>query len=172
VRPWGYTQKPLVAVAWDEAVALGERLSTPQIVYRLPTEAEWEKAARGALIGKRYPWGDDPPSPERCDFDRFDDFALRPMRTFPPNSYGLYAMSGTVWEWTADWYDARFYQERPPVEPTGSANGQERVLRDSSWADCADALRVSFRMASQNWRTPTIGMRLCWVERARPDDPR
>ncbi|HEU5098845.1 MAG TPA: SUMF1/EgtB/PvdO family nonheme iron enzyme [Roseiflexaceae bacterium] len=164
-RPWGYDQKPMVAVAWEEAVALGERISTSQITYRLPTEAEWEKAARGGLIDASYRWGDEPPSAERCDFDRFEQFSIRRMRAFPPNEYGLYAMSGSVWEWTADWYDATYYSESPPIKPTGPANGEERVLRGGSWADCADALRVSFRMSCRISAAPTIGVRLCRVER-------
>jgi formylglycine-generating enzyme required for sulfatase activity len=164
-QPWGYDQKPVVAVAWEEAVALGERISTAQITYRLPTEAEWEKAARGGLIDARYPWGDDPPSAERCDFDRFEQFSIRRMRTFPPNQYSLYAMSGCVWEWTADWYDAGYYHANPSIDPTGPANGEQRVLRGGSWADCADALRVAFRMSRPTSVAPTIGVRLCRVER-------
>jgi formylglycine-generating enzyme len=166
-RPFGYEQKPMVAVTWDEAVALGARLSTVQVAYRLPSEAEWEKAARGGLIGTHYPWGDEPPSAERCDFDRFEQFSIRRMRTFPPNGYGLYAMGGGVWEWAADWYDAEYYQESPSANPTGPADGQEHVLRGGSWADCADAVRASFRMSGRVSATPTIGFRLCRVERDR-----
>lgn len=167
-RPWGYSQKPLVAVAWEEAAAVGERISTPHIRYRLPSEAEWEKAARGGLVGRRYPWGDEPPAPERCDFERFEAFAVRPARAFAPNGYGLYAMGGGVWEWTADWYDAHFYRESPPASPAGPAQGQQRVLRGGSWADCAEALRVAFRMAARSRATPTVGMRLCRVEQGPP----
>ena len=96
------------------------------------------------------------------------------MRTFPPNGYGLYAMSGGVWEWTADWYDASYYSMSPANDPTGPSEGRARVLRGGSWADCADAVSVSFRMAreSRSWRdgtwgrhlAPNLGFRLCRTE--------
>ncbi len=159
--PWGYTQKPMVSVGWELAQMLCDRISTGPVRYRLPTEAEWEKAARGGLIGAEYPWGSAPPTPELCDFDRFDDFSIRPMRAYPPNGYGLYAMSGCVWEWTADWYDAEYYAESPRVNPPGPEQGEARVLRGGSWADAAEAVRVAFRMASTRSSSPTLGFRLC-----------
>ncbi|MFB4315081.1 formylglycine-generating enzyme family protein [Actinomadura sp. 21ATH] len=177
--PWGYERKPMVSVSWDDAVALGERLSTAEVRYRLPTEAEWERAARGGLPGRRYPWGDEPPTPERCDFGRFDEFSIRPVREKPPNGYGLYAMAGCVWEWTADRYDAEYYRHSPEADPAGPDTGPERVLRGGSWADCAEAVTVSFRMSrptstdhrsgDPTWRqTPNVGFRLCRVPARRP----
>jgi len=182
--PWGYSRKPMIAVAWQEAEELANHLTTPEVAFRLPTEAEWEKAARGGLIGRRYPWGDEAPAPDRADFDRFERFAIQPSRRFAPNGYGLYAMSGGVWEWTRDWYDAAYYSESAPVNPTGptqepqpyDGRAAEKAIRGGSWADCAEVLRVSYRasLSSSSWRergvgnhfTPTIGFRLCRVERA------
>jgi formylglycine-generating enzyme required for sulfatase activity len=168
---WEYDGKPLVAVSWQEAMRLGERLSGKGVRYTLPTEAQWEKAARGGLIGCRYPWGDEPPTAERCDFDRFREFAVRPSRTFPPNGYGLYAMCGGVWEWVRDWYDRDYYKTAPDADPEGPASGEEKVLRGGSWADCADAVTVTFRASRRSdapgerfWgahMTPTLGFRLC-----------
>ncbi|RAY17312.1 Sulphatase-modifying factor protein [Actinomadura craniellae] len=170
-RPWRYDAKPMVAASWQEAEELCERLSGEAVQYRLPTEAEWERAARGGLIGCRYPWGDEPPTPERCDCDRFDRLSLVPMRSLPPNGYGLYGMAGSVWEWTADWYDRDRYRESPGADPAGPATGRERVLRGGSWADCAETVTVSFRASrdSGDWRSgewgdhlaPNIGFRLC-----------
>ncbi|MBC6460200.1 formylglycine-generating enzyme family protein [Actinomadura sp. HBU206391] len=178
-RPWGYGRKPMVSVAWQEAEELCERLSTSDIGYSLPTEAEWERAARGGLAGCRYPWGDVPPNAELCDFDRFNDFSILPTHRLPPNGYGLYAMAGSVWEWTSDWYDADYYRTSPGSNPTGPSTGTERVLRGGSWADCADAVTASFRMSrpAVTWRdgewgghmTPNIGFRLC--RKRRPGDP-
>ena len=94
--PWEYNTKPMIAVAWQEAEELADRLSSDAVRYGLPTEAQWEKAARGGLIGARHAWGDTPPDPDRCDFDRFHEFSILPMKTFPPNGYGLHAMNGGV----------------------------------------------------------------------------
>jgi formylglycine-generating enzyme required for sulfatase activity len=174
-RPWLYDRKPMVSVSWQEAEELCQRLSNEKVLVRLPTEAEWEKAARGGLIGCRYPWGNELPDETRCDFNRFDQFSILPMRRFQPNDYGLYGMSGCVWEWTSDWYDARHYENGSLKNPHGPENGVEKVLRGGSWTDCAEAVTVSFRMSRQanTWReghwgghfVPNIGFRLCRVER-------
>jgi formylglycine-generating enzyme required for sulfatase activity len=169
---WRYEAKPMVAVSWREAQYLADRLCTQEVRYALPTEAQWEKGARGGLIGARHAWGNDPPTPERCDFDRFRQFSLLPPTSLPPNGYGLYAMNGGVWEWTRDWYDGEYYLHSPDNDPEGPAEGEQKVLRGGSWADCADVATVTFRMshlpgdwrdprAQRGWATPNIGFRLC-----------
>ena len=167
-RPFAYDRKPMVAVSWEDAVALGRRISTAAVTYRLPTEAEWEKCARGGLAGCRWSWGDAPPDPSRCDFGHFGEFVIRDPRTLPPNGYGLHGMCGTVWEWTSDPYDALAYRGNAPAMP----GKIERVLRGGSWADCARACTVSFRMSAPEDRdgaaTPNIGFRLCRVESPAP----
>jgi formylglycine-generating enzyme required for sulfatase activity len=170
-RPWQYDRKPVVGIAWQDAEAMCLRMSSDQILYCLPTEAEWERAARGALIDCLYPWGDDPPDRGLCDYDRFEEFSILPMRRLPPNGYGLFAMSGSVWEWTADWYDAEYYKSSPGKDPAGPSEGTQRVLRGGSWADCADTVTVSFRMSRDSsgmydgiWgqhMSPNIGFRVC-----------
>lgn len=169
--PWRYDTKPMVCTSWEVAILLAERLSSPGVRYALPTEAQWEKAARGGLVGMRYPWGDDPPTREGCDFGRFHEFSILPMKTFPPNDYGLYAMSGGVWEWTRDWYDRDIYGRAAMTDPEGPPEGEERVARGGSWADCAEAVTVSYRMAFAptgqrgggvvGMATPNVGFRLC-----------
>jgi formylglycine-generating enzyme required for sulfatase activity len=169
--PWRYDTKPMIAVAWQDADDLAAHLSIDRVRYTLPTEAQWEKAARGGLIGARHAWGHEPPAHDRCDFGRFAEFSIRPMRAFPPNGYGLYAVNGGVWEWTRDWYDRDGYRHSPQGDPEGPAAGEEKVLRGGSWADCAAAVTVSFRMSrgSSSWKegkwganlAPNIGFRLC-----------
>ncbi|MGA2498013.1 MAG: SUMF1/EgtB/PvdO family nonheme iron enzyme [Tepidisphaeraceae bacterium] len=167
-EPWQYAQKPMVAASWTDAGLLCHRLNTlyPNRWFLLPTEAEWEKAARGGLIGAQYSWGNDPPDATRCDFDRFDEFSIRRPRQFPPNAYGLYGMCGGVWEWTQDWYDAGYYGRCERRDPAGPAEGIEKVLRGGSWADCAEAVTVSFRNSHRVDRCacPNIGFRLCCVD--------
>jgi formylglycine-generating enzyme required for sulfatase activity len=167
-RPWGYGEKPMVAISWHDAQSMCRKLAAPGMAYGLPTEAEWEKAARGGLIGCPYPWGKQKPSPGTSDFDRFDRFSIQPMRKFAPNGYGLHAMSGCVWEWVADWYDAKYYASGAQKNPTGPDRGQEKVLRGGSWTDCAEATTVSFRMShlvkdiqSGGGGSPNIGFRVC-----------
>lgn len=168
--PLRYEDKPMVAVSWQDAAMLCERLSTPEVTYRLPTEAEWEKAARGGLVRCRYAWGDEPAT-GRCDCNRYDQFSILPMRRFPPNGYGLFSISGGVWEWTSDWYDAEHYAGSALVDPSGPPDGREKVLRGGSWADCPEVVTVSFRLShtSRSWRDcewgrhlmPNLGFRLC-----------
>jgi formylglycine-generating enzyme len=169
--PLRYAEKPMIAVSWGETQLLCERLSTATVQCRVPTEAQWEKAARGGLIRRRYAWGDDPPDANKCDFDRFQQFSILPARTFAPNGYGLYAMCGGVWEWTADWYDADYYSTGAMRNPTGAVEGQSKVWRGGSWADCAEAVTTSYRMATpfkpEYWvfgGSPIVGFRVCRVE--------
>jgi formylglycine-generating enzyme required for sulfatase activity len=170
--PWRYDTKPMVAVPWQGVVELATRLSAGAVRYGLPTEAQWEKAARGGLIGARHAWGDRPPAHDCCDFDRFREFSILPSKSFAPNGYGLYAMNGGVWEWTADWYERDHYRQAAEKDPEGPAEGQEKVLRGGSWADCAEVQTVTFRMSrgARAWRdengwgghgAPNIGFRLC-----------
>ncbi len=172
-RPWEYDRKPMVAVSPEEAEELADRLSSETIRYALPTEAQWEKAARGGRIQASYPWGDARPTPDRCDFDHFGVFKINDPRSFPPNGYGLFGMCGGVWEWTADPYWALAYRAATDPSILRPATFPERSLRGGSWADCAYMVRVSARMSRPggSWRTgewsaagsPTFGFRLCRI---------
>lgn len=162
-----FDTKPMIAVSALDAEELAAVLSHGDVRYRLPTEAEWEKAARGGLIGCRWSWGDEPPTPERCDFDRFGAFHLTDPRSYPANGYGLHSMCGGVAEWTADLYDALAYDPRQPKLPVAH---EARAVRGGSWADCAEAVTVSFRgsrvqaswrnMRGYDWGAPNVGFRL------------
>ncbi len=169
VGPHRYDQKPMVAVEWELASFVGDRMTSESVLYRLPSEAEWERAARGCFRNSSFPWGDAPPDSNRADFDRFQEFSLRTSRAFPPNDYALFALAGGTWEWCVDDYDATFYARSPRESPVCrlSDTGQQRehVLRGGSWADCADALRTSFRSSSRHGSSPNIGFRLVRLPR-------
>jgi len=131
--PWwsnprfAHPDQPVVGVNWFEASVYCEWLSGQHRArYRLPTEAEWEKAARGGLPGARYPWGD-----ERPDTGRLE----RPPRVADTraNALGLVALSGVCHEWCLDWDDEAYYATSPERCPQGPAHGSRRISRGGSW---------------------------------------
>lgn len=129
----GRPDHPVVGVSYDDACAYAFWAGK-----RLPTEAEWEYAARGGLKDKIFPWGNDPPD-GRCNFaphgkKELDGWAFTaPVGRFKPNAFGLYDVAGNVWEWCSDFYDSTYYQRSPERNPTGPDSGYTRVLRGGSW---------------------------------------
>ncbi len=125
--------QPVVAVSWFDAVEYCEWLSAQlSRAFRLPTEAEWERAARGGLEGKLYPWGDEPPT-SRPDYAERWLHGPEPVGTSPPNGYGLFDMGENVHEWCADWFDAGWYAISPADDPRGPATGKRRASRGGAW---------------------------------------
>jgi formylglycine-generating enzyme len=160
-------EQPVVGVSWDEATAycrwLSQRMGKE---FRLPSEAEWERAARGKLACALYPWGDEPPW-ER-PFAGYDLKTGGPQRVGAnvPNDYGLYDMSEGVHEWCSDYYDAAYYHYAPEQNPRGPAFGRRRASRGGSWrhqikfSRCAarSSLPPSFKYADYGFRVAlTLG---------------
>lgn len=136
---------PVVAVSWHEAARYCERLNgATGKRYRLPTEAEWERAARGGAEGLLYPWGDAPP-------EMVPDYGMRwklgPERVglYAPNEYGLYNLGDNVHEWCADWYDDGYYADSPERNPQGPKSGSRRASRGGSWRHHIKVTRTAAR---------------------------
>ena len=127
-----YDNHPVIWVDWNQAKAYCEWKQG-----RLPTEAEWEYAARGGLSGARYPNGDSIANYSGSDTVK--------VGSYSPNGYGLYDMAGNISEWVSDWWDENYYQNSPPRDPQGPSNGEYRVVRGGSFSSYSDALRVSYR---------------------------
>ena len=119
--------QPVVSVSWHDAVAYCEWLGV-----RLPTEAEWECAARGGVEGMLYPWGNTPPQTRPGYESRWKNGPER-AGSGTPNGYGLYDMCENVHEWCSDWYDAAYYAVSPEANPRGPESGTRRASRGGSW---------------------------------------
>ncbi|MBL8215796.1 MAG: formylglycine-generating enzyme family protein [Bryobacterales bacterium] len=151
----GQERFPVVNVSWDDAVAFCEAEGK-----RLPTEAEWERAARGGVEKGMFPWGDRAITTKDA---RFNASAPVAVCSKEKNRYGLCDMIGNVWEWTADWYSRTYYTDAKDVteNPKGPEKGMYRVLRGGSWFDQPPLfLMVSYRSwARPGERSSTIGFR-------------
>lgn len=134
---------PMVNVNWEECKAYADWAG-----LLLPTEAQWEYAARGGLVGKTYPWGDEEPNNQLWWRPTSGDEGTAPVERTNNvfvNGYGLVDMVGNVWQWCADWYDA--YPASGEKDPHGSVSGEERVFRGGSWYSAyVDIFRCAYRL--------------------------
>jgi len=142
---FNHPEQPVTAVSWFEATAFCDWLS--EITgsrYRLPTEAEWERAARGGADGNLFPWGDDPPQ-SRPHYDSRWKNGPEPVRGSEPNAYGLYEMCENVHEWCSDWFQADYYTCSPERNPQGPGRGDRKSSRGGSWRHHVKISRCSAR---------------------------
>lgn len=140
----GFESYPVMTVSWDASDAYCKWSGK-----RLPTEAEWERAARGDLEQKRFPWGNEIPTSGIIYAKRWiDNLApppTQPVGNYHPNAYGIFDMAGNVWEWCYDWFSMDYYKKSPENNPRGPESGEEKVLRGGSWISSSNDLRVATR---------------------------
>src|SRR5918993_993922 len=136
--------RPVVGVSWHDASAYCAWRGRNGSAERLPTEAEWERAARGGVDGYAFPWGDEIPSwiPER---GRGPLPAPWPVTLGDPNRFGLYGIAANIHEWCADWHDRGYYAVSPAVKPPGPASGARRASRGGSWRHAITISRCAAR---------------------------
>ena len=137
--------QPVVAVSWFDAVAYCQWLSPlTGRHFRLPTEAEWERAARGRLEQKQFPWGDDAPE-SLPNYARRWKTGPEPIGAAERNAYGLFDIGANVHEWCSDWFAASYYATAPDRNPQGPATGTRRASRGGSWRHYTKVSRCAAR---------------------------
>ncbi len=156
----GLADHPVVHTTWTDAQAYCAWAGV-----RLPTEAEWEMAARGGLIQKRFVWGDEfsPGGQTMCNIfegsfpvkNTAEDgyVGTSPVDAFPPNGFGLHDMAGNVWEWTNDWFHTEFHASGPRTNPQGPPSGQAKAMRGGSYM-CHDSYCHRYRVSARSSNTP------------------
>lgn len=155
--------RPVERVSWDDVQTFIRRLNAQEGVqlYRLPTEAEWEYAARAGTETAFY-WGDDASLvAEYAWYDANSEKQTHPVGQKRPNGWGLYDMAGNVWEWVQDWYGEQYYKTAPTVDPPGPRTGTSRVVRGGGWHRFVGSMRPTSRdFNRQGGHAPDQGFRL------------
>ena len=154
-------EQPVVAVSWFEAVKYCEWLTgIVGRTYRLPTEAEWERAARGGLEDKLFPWGDDPPQ-SLPNYSQRWKTGPEPVGRSTPNAFGLHDICQNVHEWCSDWYDPSYYAVSADRNPQGSSTGERRASRGGSWRHHIKVTRCAARSSiPPEFRYADYGLRV------------
>jgi formylglycine-generating enzyme required for sulfatase activity len=169
-------RNPVETVTWNDAVAFCERLTAREgdagrlpagLEFRLPTEAEWEYAARGGSQSRGFTYSGSNTAAEVAWYDVNSDKGPHPVGQKLPNELGLYDMSGNVWEWCLGWYDASYYGHSPNADPENTQATSYRVRRGGSWIDDAGGVRSAYRFGyGPDHANGTVGFRVCLAPHA------
>jgi len=154
---------PVERVSWHHVNEYLEKLSAMTgRHFRLPTEAEWEYAARGGRLSRHYKYSGSNDPDEVAWRDGNSDVMTHPVGRKKPNELGLYDMTGNVWELCSDWYSRDYYAVSPATDPRGPEEGKEKVMRGGSWFHDSSGLRISDRDGCDpHWRYGYVGFRVC-----------
>jgi formylglycine-generating enzyme required for sulfatase activity len=162
---WQRGKNPVIDVTWEDAKAFCDWLSRKSTCYRfaLPTEAQWEKAARGT-DKRKYPWGNEPPTVNLVNYNK-PNGPIVEVGHYPAgvSPYGVYDMAGNVWEWCSDWYDGKYYEEPGNSNPQGPPTGTTRVTRGGGYSSNANDIRTTERSSHNptSFKANYLGFRIC-----------
>jgi sulfatase modifying factor 1 len=160
---FSHPEQPVVAVSWFDAMAYCDWLSaSTDSHYRLPTEAEWERAARGSAEGMLFPWGNDPPE-SRLAYHNCWKTGPEPVGKSQPNAFGLFEMCENVHEWCSDWFAVDYYAISAERNPNGPERGTRKASRGGSWRHQIKISRCSARSSiAPEFKYADYGFRVVW----------
>ena len=163
-----YANYPVINVDWNMAGAYcGWVGKASGVIVSLPSEAQWEKAARGT-DGRTYPWGDGSPDKSLLNYNnQVGDTSMVGSYPSGASPYGALDMAGNVWQWVSDWFDEAYYVNSPASNPPGPSSGSARVLRGGAWASSEDLVRSASRLTHD----PVLGNSLFGFRCVRTDSP-